>query len=116
MPPNIDNFLMSETSRILLNLASSLLLALLTGILGWMFRGKRESQKLKVEIDQLEFTRRKEELHFREELMTKINELQRKVYELERIVEEQREELHDLKYIISEKDAQIKNLQQNKPL
>jgi len=111
MPPDIDKFLMSETSRILLNLASSLLLALLTGILGWMFRGKRENQKLQIEIEQLDFTRRKEELKWREELMAKVNELQRKVFDLERLVEEQKEELHDLKTIISEKDEQIKQLQ-----
>jgi len=110
MPPDIDKFLMSDTTRILLNLASSLLLALVTGILGWLFRGKRESQKLQVEIAQLEFTRRKEELQFREQLMSKVNELQHKVFELERIVEEQREELHDLKNIISDKDEQIKQL------
>jgi len=114
MPPDIDKFLMSETSRILLNLASSLLLALLTGILGWMFRGKRESQKLQIEIAQLELTRRKEELQFREHLMAKVNELQHKVFELERIVEEQREELHDLKQIISDKDDQIRHLQNEK--
>lgn len=114
MPPDIDKFLMSETSRLLLNLASSLLLALLTGILGWMFRGKRESQKLQAEIEQLDFTRRKEELQFREQLMAKVNELQHKVFELERIVEEQREELHDLKTIIAEKDEQINNLKNEK--
>ena len=114
MPPDIDKFLMSETSRILLNLASSLLLALLTGILGWMFRGKRESQKLQAEIEQLDFARRKEELQFREQLMAKVNELQRKVFELERIVEEQREELHDLKNVIAEKDEQINTLKNEK--
>ena len=114
MPPKIDEILMSETTRIIVNLGSSLLLAIATAILGWMFRGKRESRKLQAEIEQLDFARRKEELQFREQLMAKVNELQHKAFELERIVEEQREELHDLKTIIAEKDEQINNLKNEK--
>jgi len=110
MPPKIDDILMSETTRIIVNLGSSLLLAIATAILGWMFRGKRESRKLQLEIEQFELLRRKEELQFREQLMAKVNELQKKVFELERLVSEQAEELNDLKAVIADKDEQIKNL------
>lgn len=110
MPPKIDDILMSETTRILLNLGSSLLLALLTGILGWMFRGKRENQKLQIEIEQLEIARHREEKAWREELMATVTELERKVRELQKTVKLQHEELENLKELLADKDEQIKNL------
>ena len=110
MPPKIDDILMSETTRILLNLGSSLLLALATGVLGWMFRGKRESQKIQIEIEQLEIARDREEKKWRRELMDTVYELERKVMELQKTVKLQHEELESLKELIAEKDEQIKKL------
>lgn len=114
MPPKIDDILMSETTRILLNLGSSLLLALATGVLGWMFRGKRESQKIQIEIEQLEIARDREEKKWRRELMDTVYELERKVMELQKTVKLQHEELEILKELIAEKDEQIKQLTNEK--
>lgn len=94
--------------------------AIIAGFVAWIFRGKIENKKQTVEIDRLAVELRKEEIQFRDQLMTQLMETQKQLVEvqkqvvaLEQTVYQQSLEIERLNNSLNEKDLKLKKYESN---
>lgn len=108
------NILMNESFKTLLEIFIPVVSSLATAVIAWVMRGKYESKKVQLEIDNLALDLRKEEIQFRKELMLEVTKLQEQVVELQKVTHTQALQIQVLTERLSEKDKIIEGLESDK--